>query len=95
MTSNRDLRKLQGDEIQDAFSKLVSGGKQGYKSILEKKEPIFCSSCKTQIEGHEKFCPKCGSKIEKFSNVPKLCEKCYNLIPKGNKFCTECGTPSN
>jgi len=79
-------------KLQDAFSKLVSGGKSGYKSIIEKKEPVFCSNenCKIQIEGHEKFCPSCGGKIEKKSTM-SICKKCYNVIKSGDKFCTECG----
>lgn len=94
MTSNRDLRKFQeGSEVEDAFSKLVSG-RAGYKAILEKKEPVFCtnSSCKVQIEGHEKFCPTCGEKIEKKDNRLDMCEKCYTIIKPENRFCPECGT---
>lgn len=67
MASNLDLRKLQSQEaVEDAFSKLVSGGKAGYKTVIErKKEPIKCSKCGTLLEGTEKFCPECGNKIEK------------------------------
>ena len=92
MTSNRDLRQFQGDSVQDAFSKLVSGGKSGYKAILEKKEPIFCpnESCKREIEGHEKFCPGCGGKIEKKPTMT-MCMKCYTIINQGDKFCSNCG----
>lgn len=95
MTSNRDLREFQqnADSMQDAFGKLVSGGKSGYKAILEKKEPIFCQNpeCKRQIEGHEKFCPGCGNKIEKKSSI-SMCPKCYNVVHAGDSFCQECGT---
>jgi RNA polymerase subunit RPABC4/transcription elongation factor Spt4 len=98
MGSNRDLRKYQEeDSIQDAFSKLVSGGKAGFKTIIEKKEPIFCpnDSCKTEIEGHEKFCPSCGTKIEKKSTSLKMCSKCYTILKPENRFCPECGTPKD
>jgi len=66
MGSNIDLRHLQNSEaIEDAFSKLVSGGKAGYKTVIErKKEPIKCPSCNRILEGDEKFCPECGKRLE-------------------------------
>ena len=93
MTSNRDLRKLQeGNVIEDAFSKLVSGGKAGFKTIIEKREPIYCSneSCKRELEPHQKFCPGCGANIEKKPKA-SICMKCYNIINLGDKFCGSCG----
>ena len=37
MGSNIDLRKYQDVEsIQDAYSKVVSGGKSGYKAVIER-----------------------------------------------------------
>ena len=62
----RDLRKLEGDEkVADAFSRLVSGGKAGYKTVIEKKvEEKRCSGCHTKLEGIEKFCPNCGQKTD-------------------------------
>ena len=67
MGSNIDLRKLQSKEsVEEAFSKLVSGGKYGYKTVIErKKEPLACLNCKTILSGEEKFCPECGMKVEK------------------------------
>jgi hypothetical protein len=26
---------------------------------------VFCSNCGADIEEHQKFCPKCGTKVEK------------------------------
>ena len=47
----------------DAFSRLVSGGKAGYKTIIEtKKEVPTCSKCGRELTGEEKFCPECGEK---------------------------------
>jgi len=62
----RDLRKYQEDDkVADAFSKLVSGGKYNYKTVIEKKvEEKRCSNCKIKLEGVEKFCPECGQKTE-------------------------------
>ena len=62
----RDLRKYQdNDQVADAFSKLVSGGKMGYRAVIEKKvEEKRCSGCHTKLEGIEKFCPNCGTKTE-------------------------------
>ena len=66
MGSCLDLRKLQsGNEIQDAYSMLVSG-KKGYKAVIEKSKPIpRCSQCSTVLEGNEKFCPECGNPLKK------------------------------
>ncbi|MFH1307296.1 MAG: hypothetical protein ABIH72_00400 [archaeon] len=65
MTSNRDLRKYQdSDAVQDAFSRIVSG-RSGYKAIIEKDKPkLYCNGCSKLLEGEEKFCPECGTKIE-------------------------------
>ncbi len=64
--SCRDLRHLQNDNIQDAFSRLVSGNKPGYKTVLEKKTLISrCKNCRIILKGSEKFCPECGTKVEK------------------------------
>ena len=62
-----DLRKFQTDSaIEDAFSKLVSGGRAGYKTIIEKDKPVVkCESCGIVLNGDEKFCPECGSKVNK------------------------------
>jgi len=66
MSSCRDLRSLHdSDEIAKAFSKLVSGGKAGYKTIIEKTRPTpKCSSCGQTLLGDEKFCPECGNKLK-------------------------------
>jgi len=68
MTSGgcRDLRSLQeNDKVADAFSKLVSGGKYGYKTVIEKKVvEKRCGGCHGKLEGNEKFCPNCGQKTE-------------------------------
>ena len=62
----RDLRKYQETgQVMDAFSRLVSGGKMGYKTVIEKKvEEIRCTGCRSKLEGVEKFCPNCGEKTE-------------------------------
>ena len=63
---NRDLRKYQDSaDVASAFSKLVSGGKMGYKTVIEKKvEEVKCSKCRAKLEGIEKFCSECGEKTE-------------------------------
>jgi len=66
MSGCRDLRSLHdSDEIAKAFSKLVSGGKAGYKTIIEKTKPTLkCGSCGSVLCGEEKFCPECGNKLK-------------------------------
>ena len=66
MSSNRDLRHLnENQEVFNAFSALVSGGKPGYKTIIEKTKPVpKCSGCGSILTGDEKFCPECGNKLK-------------------------------
>jgi rRNA maturation endonuclease Nob1 len=64
MPSNLDLRKWQDSpEVEEAFSRLVSG-KVGYKTIILKdKLKQACKNCGFELSGEEKFCPECGTKI--------------------------------
>lgn len=61
-----DLSKYQNDpQVADVFSKIVSGGLQGYEAVMERKEPEKkCPSCDVILEGKEKFCPECGTKMD-------------------------------
>ena len=91
MVRNLDLRKYQDSEsIQDAFSKIVSGGKPGYKTIIERKKiPPKCSKCGRGGDEDQKFCSQCGGKMV----VPLTnCPSCKKSIDETEKFCTECGT---
>jgi RNA polymerase subunit RPABC4/transcription elongation factor Spt4 len=87
----RDLRKYQeGDELQDAFGKLLSG-KSGYKPIIERRiDPIVCNNCKLVVEGTKNFCPQCGSKLEK-KPTSKKCNECNELFDGEEFFCAHCG----
>lgn len=90
MGSNIDLRKFQDETaIQDAFSKIVSGGRPGYKTVIEKKIiPPKCVKCGRGGDDGQKFCPQCGGKME----VPLThCPSCKKPIDETTKFCTECG----
>jgi len=62
----RDLRKYMNDpKTLEIFGKLISG-RSGYIPVQEKRiEPIFCKNCHLQLSGEEKFCPECGTKVEK------------------------------
>ena len=54
------------EEVQDLFSKIVSGGKPGYKTIIEKDKPVEkCQKCSKILSGDEKFCPECGTSTKK------------------------------
>ncbi len=86
----RDLREhMDSDAIADAFSKLVSGGRPGYKTVIERKKiPPKCIKCGRGGEIDQKFCPQCGGKML----VPLTnCPGCKKSIDIGQKFCTNCG----
>ena len=90
MGSCLDLTKYQdGDAIQDAFSKIVSGGKMGYKSVLERKIiPPKCEKCGRGGDNGQKFCPQCGGEMK----IPLTnCPGCQAPIGDTEKFCTQCG----
>lgn len=90
MGSCIDLRKYQNPTaIEDAFAKLVSGGKMGYKTVIEKKViPPKCSACGRGGDPEQKFCPQCGGKMV----IPITnCPKCKAPVDTLQKFCTECG----
>lgn len=46
-----------------------------------------CPACKYQLEGNLKFCPECGTKIEK----KRFCSECGATLNIEVKFCSECG----
>ena len=70
MDANNIQQRMQeiqkNDDVLDAFSKIVSGGKAGYKTVIEKKPIIIkCHSCQTVVDISQKFCHECGAKVEK------------------------------
>ena len=88
--SNVDLRKFQNDDaVIDAFSSLVSGGKRGYKTVIEKRKiPPKCEKCGRGGDPDQKFCPQCGGKM----SIPLTnCPSCKSYLSDGDKFCTNCG----
>jgi RNA polymerase subunit RPABC4/transcription elongation factor Spt4 len=90
MSQNLDLRRYQdSDSIAEAFGKIVSGGKSGYKTVIERKKiPPKCSKCGRGGDNEQKFCPQCGGKMV----IPVTnCPGCKALLENGNKFCTNCG----
>ncbi|MBR1688553.1 MAG: zinc ribbon domain-containing protein [Prevotella sp.] len=50
-----------------------------------------CLNCNAEISDNAKFCPECGSKVERVSH----CSQCGTELASGAKFCPECGTPVN
>ena len=62
--SCKDLSEYQDvSAVQDAFSALVSGGRPGYKTVIERKKDLpKCLNCEKILKGEEKFCPECGTK---------------------------------
>ncbi|MDP1729454.1 MAG: zinc ribbon domain-containing protein [archaeon] len=90
MGSCIDLRKFEdGNVIEDAFSKIVSGGKLGYKTIIERKKiPPKCEKCGRGGDVEQKFCPQCGGKMV----IPLTnCPGCKKPIGDADKFCMDCG----
>lgn len=89
--SCRDLRGMQNiNNIESAFSALVSGGKMGYKTVIERRTDLpKCSKCGKFADAEEKFCSECGGKIV---CMLTKCPSCSKPIKESDKFCTGCGT---
>ena len=57
--------QMDNPALLEAMSKLVGGGKPGYKTIIEKKVVVKrCLNCGLELNGDEKFCQECGTKTE-------------------------------
>jgi len=46
-------------------------------------------NCKYENKDTNKFCVKCGTKLEDQQNI---CQKCGSKLEEDSKFCSECGT---
>jgi Zn finger protein HypA/HybF involved in hydrogenase expression len=55
----------QDESFSGVLGKLLSG-KSGYKPVIEKKYvQAKCKNCGLLLEESFKFCPECGTKVEK------------------------------
>ena len=63
----RRMEEMQrNNEVLDAYSRIVSGGKSSYKAVIEKKKiTLRCKNCTTILEDNQKFCHECGMKVER------------------------------
>ena len=50
---------------------------------------MICSKCGKEAPGIAKFCPTCGSLLEKKA----FCMNCGKELREDQKFCSACGTP--
>ena len=59
--AQEDMQRSQ--EFVDVFSKVVSGGKAGYKTVVEVKPiTVKCKGCGIELHKEQKFCHECGTK---------------------------------
>lgn len=88
--TQKRMQEIQNSEsFSDAFSKIVSGGKWGYKAVIEKKPVIIiCRKCGKQLDEGIKFCSECGTKVWV---KPTKCPKCLKPVFQEDKFCQSCG----
>ena len=57
-----------------------------------------CSNCGNVVPDGEKFCPKCGSKVENKSvnnQNTKYCSNCGEQVEENSEFCSHCGATTN
>ena len=59
-----ELQKSQ--DFSNTFSKLVSGGRYGYQTIIEKESVILkCKHCQAILDASQKFCMNAGQGLRK------------------------------
>lgn len=61
-----------------------------YKYEDSNKTKRICSNCKNEIEGDNKFCIHCGTKVNIAIN--KFCKNCKKHVDTTDKFCMHCGS---
>ena len=88
MGSSIDLRNFQSGKgaraVEDAFARVVSGGKIGYKTVIEKKTiSPKCDKCGRGGDSGQKFCPQCGASL--------FCPACNLPTGPADKYCSNCG----
>ncbi len=64
-TQQRMQEIQQEQSFANALGKILSG-KSNYKPVIEmKKVQIVCKECGSILADMMKFCPECGTKVEK------------------------------
>ena len=69
MDANNVQQRMQEIQSNESFSglfgKLISG-REGYKPVIEKKQIVVrCTNCGMIQDDNSKFCPECGTKVER------------------------------
>ncbi|MDE6424652.1 MAG: zinc ribbon domain-containing protein [Ruminococcus sp.] len=72
------------------------------KQLDNLEDKISCQKCGASLSKEQKFCDKCGAKVEikiepiiipAEQSAPKVCPKCNTPVEEdGQKFCEKCGT---
>lgn len=78
-------------KISGPMSNMISGF-QVPEFNANNQASIACPSCGASVGANAKFCPECGTKIERLAENEIICPSCGQKTAKG-KFCQECGTP--
>ena len=52
---------------------------------------IKCSNCGNTVPEGEKFCSKCGSKLDGADENRKHCTNCGSVIENNSQYCPKCG----
>lgn len=85
-------------ECENAVETIVTKGErieQLRKILSSLEDKIPCPSCGADIAKGQKFCDKCGAKIEEVI-IPEKVEPVAESTPEqpAGKVCPECGTPA-
>ena len=98
-TNSNELVILDSEEIGEE-KEIPNASKESSESIGESNNASSlnkCSSCGTELNHGEKFCPNCGQSTDsKKDSYPKnFCPNCGEKLSKPVKFCPNCGFDLN
>lgn len=90
---------LNNDEINEkckpiiGFDHVIYDAKLKINELKKEIEPVKCS-CGAVLKPSDRFCGKCGQKVEISVDSTEYieCEICLSQIDKDSKYCPCCGT---
>ena len=82
-------------ECQEKAKEKTAEAEQNKKEEILKtnkieEKPMQCTKCGMDLLAGQKFCPKCGNKIQVMEH--RTCVNCNSVIGANMKFCPNCGS---
>ncbi|MDE6500895.1 MAG: zinc ribbon domain-containing protein [Ruminococcus sp.] len=87
-------------ECENAVETIITKGErieQLRRLLTNLEDKMHCPSCSAEISKDQKFCDKCGAKIEEVFVAENICPapEPVNENSSAGKVCPDCGTPAD